>query len=242
MSGKARAVERMDIKMLDHSIAILSIGLTVGLFLSLRYLYIRYPFSFFHPVLTTTTVICIFLVILKIPYTRYMEGGRWIEELLGACVVALAYPLYNQRQTMLRYKKVILLSVSTGLITAMGSIILFAKLFKVEEEILYTLIPKSITTPVAIKLSETISGIPSLTAIFVMVAGFSGIIIGPIVMKLTRIEQPLGKGLALGSASHALGVAKSTEYGELALSMASVSMTLSAILGALLGPLIVLIL
>lgn len=228
--------------MIDHSMAFLSIGLTIGLFLILRYLYIRYPFSFLHPVLTTTTIICLLLVAFNIPYTRYMEGGRWIEELLGPCVVALAYPLYNQRKTMLRYKKVILLSVTSGLITAMGSIILFAKLFLVEEEMLYTLIPKSITTPVALKLSETMSGIPSLTAVFVMVAGFSGIIIGPVVMKLTRIDLPLGKGLALGSASHALGVAKSTEYGELALSMASVSMTLSAILGALVGPILILFL
>lgn len=228
--------------MSDYSVGILSLVLTVALFLSLRYLYIRYPLSVFHPVLTTTTIICIGLAIFNIPYTDYMKGGKWIEELLGACVVALAYPLYNQRKMMQRYKKVILLSISSGLITAMGSIILFAKLFKVEEEILYTLIPKSITTPVAIKLSETISGIPSLAAVFVMVAGFSGIIIGPIVMKLTRINQPLGIGLALGSASHALGVAKSTEYGEFALSMASVAMTLSAILGALIGPVLVLFL
>ncbi|MBO1911478.1 LrgB family protein, partial [Microvirga sp. 3-52] len=85
-------------------------------------------------------------------------------------------------------------------------------------------------------------GIPSLTAAFVMIAGFSGVILGPLVMKYTRIQSPLSKGLALGSASHALGVAKSTEYGELSLSMASVSMTLSAIAGSVVGPLFILLL
>ena len=124
----------------------------------------------------------------------------------------------------------------------MGSILLFAKLFQFENEMIHSILPKSITTPVAIQLSSALGGIPSLTAAFVMIAGFSGVILGPIVMKYTRIQSPLSKGLALGSASHALGVAKSTEYGELSLSMASVSMTLSAIAGSVVGPLFILFL
>lgn len=215
---------------------------TIALFLMMRKLYERLPYPFFHPVLTATTIICLVLVNFNISYEKYMTGGMWIEELLGACVVALAYPLYNQRKVMLEYKNVIILGISSGLITAMGSVILFAKLFKVEDELLYTIIPKSITTPVAIQLSETISGIPPLTAVFVMIAGFTGVILGPYIMKWTKIEQSIGIGIALGSASHALGTAKSTEYGELALSMSSVSMTLSAVFGALLGPLFVLFL
>lgn len=225
--------------MSNGEMSILSLSLTILLFWCMRRLYNRYPFAFFHPVLTTTTIICLVLIGFQIPYTAYMEGGKWLERLLGPAVVALAYPLYNQREVMIRYKETIMLGVSTGLITAMGSIILFAKLFKVEEEMIYTLLPKSMTTPVAIQLSATIEGIPTLTAVFVMIAGFSGIIIGPIFMRWTGIHQPLEKGLALGSAAHALGIAKSTEYGELALSMASISMTLSAIIGTLIGPLLV---
>lgn len=220
-------------------VMILSIGLTVGLFFTMRRLYSRYPVTFLHPILTTTTVISVSLVVLQIPYTTYMEGGKWIEELLGACVVAFAFPLYNQRAVIKRYRKVIALAITTGLLTAFGSIILFAKLLNVDEEIFNTVLPKSITTPVAMQISETIGGVPTLTAVFVMLAGFTGMIIGPVIMKLTKIEGTLEKGLALGSASHALGVAKSTEYGEVALSMASVSMVLSAILGAVIGPLIV---
>lgn len=228
--------------MLNAWLILWPVVLTVGLFLGMRRLYSRYPFAFFHPVLTTTTVICVFLVVCQIPYRTYMVGGKWLEQLLGPSVVALAYPLYNQRKVMYRYKNAVILGISSGLVTAMGSIVLFAKLFKVEDEIVYTMLPKSITTPVAIQLSESISGVPSLTAVFVMVAGFSGIIIGPVLMKIMGIEQSLGKGLALGSAAHALGIAKSTEYGEMALSMASVSMTLSAIIGAFVGPLIILFL
>lgn len=218
------------------------VSLTVILFLSMRKLYMRLPNNFLHPVLTTTAIIVSILLIFNISYESYMVGGIWIEALLGPSVVALAYPLYNQREVIIKYRHAILLGVSTGIISAMGSIVLFAKLFGFEDDILFSIIPKSITTPVALHVSSVLGGIPSLTAVFVMIAGFSGIIIGPLVMKWFGIHSELGTGLALGSASHGLGVAKSMEYGELSLSMASVAMTLSAIAGSVVGPLLVLFL
>ena len=221
---------------------IVFISITILLFWAMQRLYRRFSKAYLHPVLTSTTIIIALLLIFGISYDSYMLGGAWIEKLLGPCVVALAYPLYNQRKVIMKHRATILLSVSAGLATAMVSVVLFGKLFKVENEIIYSILPKSITTPVAIQLSSTIGGIPSLTAAFVMIAGFSGVILGPIVMKYARIVSPLGKGLALGSASHALGAAKSSEYGEFSLSMASVSMTLSAIAGSIVGPLIVLVL
>lgn len=215
------------------------VGVTIILFVAMRRLYARFSNAFLHPVLTSTAIIIVFLLIFDLSYDSYMIGGSWIEQLLGPCVVALAYPLYNQRAFVMKHRAAIFLGVSAGLVSAMGSIVVFAKLFKFENEIIYSVIPKSITTPVAIQLSATLEGIPSMTAAFVMIAGFSGVILGPLVMKYAGIQSQFGKGLALGSASHALGVAKSTEYGELSLSMASVSMTLSAIAGSVLGPLLV---
>lgn len=222
--------------------SILALSGTIIAFLSMRSLYIRYPYAILHPVLTTTTILAIILVLLQIPYESYASYTKGIEQLLGACVVALAYPLYKQRDTMMKYKKVICWSVFIGIFTAISSVILLAKLAQVAELELLSLISKSITTPVAITITEVLGGITSLAIVFVMVAGFSGIIIGPFLMKKLHIHHPVSKGLALGSASHALGVAKSTEFGEKSLSMATVSMTISAIIGALIGPLILLIL
>jgi predicted murein hydrolase (TIGR00659 family) len=215
---------------------------TVILYFTMRHTYARFPIAVLHPVLTSTAIIILLLLVFNVSYESYMVGGEWIEIFLGPSVVALAYPLYNQRTVVVKYRNAIILGVASGLFTAMGSILLFAKLFRFENEMIQSIIPKSITTPVAIQLSSALGGIPSLTAAFVMIAGFSGVILGPLVMKYTRIQSPLSKGLALGSASHALGVAKSTEYGELSLSMASVSMTLSAIAGSAVGPLFILLL
>lgn len=218
--------------------SILALGGTIIAFLLMRMLYLQFPYAFFHPVLTTTTLIAVILVQCSISYESYAGYTKGIEQLLGACVVALAYPLYMQREKMRQYRKTIFGSVMVGMMTAFGSIFLFGKLLNITEQELFSLLPKSITTPVAITIAEATGGITSLAIVFVMVAGFSGIILGPVIMKKLHIRHPISKGLALGSASHALGVAKSSEYGEEALSMATVSMTISALVGAVIGPFI----
>ena len=114
----------------------------------------------------------------------------------------------------------------------MVSGLLFAELFGISRSLILSIIPKSITTPVAIQIASGIGGVPSMTVVFVMIAGFSGVILGPLLLKWIRIRSSLGKGIAFGSASHALGTSKAMEYGELTVSMSSVSMTLCAVLGS----------
>lgn len=117
--------------------------------------------------------------------------------------------------------------------------LIFAEAFGIDHDLLLSILPKSITTPVAIQIAAGLGGVPSMTVVFVMIAGFSGVILGPLVLKWLRIRSSLGQGIALGSASHALGTSKALEYGELAVSMSSVSMTLCAVLGSFFGPLVV---
>lgn len=117
--------------------------------------------------------------------------------------------------------------------------LIFAEAFGIDHDLLLSILPKSITTPVAIQIAAGLGGVPSMTVVFVMIAGFSGVILGPLFLKWLRIRSSLGQGIALGSASHALGTSKALEYGELAVSMSSVSMTLCAVLGSFFGPLIV---
>ena len=219
-------------------IAIVIILFTAAAYLAMVKLYVRFPYPFLIPVLTTTIFIIAVLLVFHISYKDYMIGGQWINSLLGPAVVALAYPLYKQRRVLIKYMFPIIGGVLAGLFSGMVSGLLFAELFGISRSLILSIIPKSITTPVAIQIASGIGGVPSMTVVFVMIAGFSGVILGPLLLKWIRIRSSLGKGIAFGSASHALGTSKAMEYGELTVSMSSVSMTLCAVLGSVFGPVV----
>jgi predicted murein hydrolase (TIGR00659 family) len=201
--------------------------------------YVRFSYPILIPVLTTTVFVILLLLAFHVSYDEYMIGGKWINSLLGPAVVALAYPLYKQREMLVKYSIPIIGGVFVGLFAGMISGLVFAEVFGIDRSLILSIIPKSITTPVAIQIATGLGGVPSMTVVFVMIAGFSGVILGPLLLKWIRIKSSLGKGIALGSASHALGTSKAFEYGELTVSMSSVSMTLSAVLGSVFGPIVV---
>ncbi|MFZ7825057.1 LrgB family protein [Priestia sp. 40] len=225
--------------MQEFFIAVLIIVATVALYLVMAKVYVRFSYPILIPVLTTTIFVILLLLAFHISYDEYMIGGKWINSLLGPAVVALAYPLYKQREMLVKYSVPIIGGVFVGLFAGMISGLVFAEVFGVDRSLILSIIPKSITTPVAIQIATGLGGVPSMTVVFVMIAGFSGVILGPLLLKWIRIKSSLGKGIALGSASHALGTSKAFEYGELTVSMSSVSMTLSAVLGSVFGPIVV---
>ena len=218
--------------------AINFIVLTVGIFMFMTWLYKRSGISFLFPILTSTIIIIVMLVVLDIPYDTYMEGGKFINWLLGPAVVAMAYPLYTQWDTIIKNRKIILSCVAVAMITGMFTVLLMAWVVKLEDEVILSYLPKSITSPVALQISTTIGGIPQFTVFFVIVAGIVGAVCGPLCYRLFRIDTPVSRGVSMGSASHGIGVSKLTVFGEQTLSIGSVSMTLSAILGAILCQLV----
>ncbi|MCM3793117.1 MULTISPECIES: LrgB family protein [Priestia] len=225
--------------MQEFFIALFIIIATVALYLVMAKLYVRFSYPILIPVLTTTVFVILLLLAFHISYDEYMIGGKWINSLLGPAVVALAYPLYKQREMLVKYSIPIIGGVFVGLFAGMISGLVFAEVFGIDRSLILSIVPKSITTPVAIQIATGLGGVPSMTVVFVMIAGFSGVILGPLLLKWIRIKSSLGKGIALGSASHALGTSKAFEYGELTVSMSSVSMTLSAVLGSVFGPIVV---
>lgn len=214
-------------------------ALTTIAYLFFNSLYLKYRWTLLTPVLTTTVALIVILLIFDVPYSRYMLGGQWIGALLGPAVVALAVPLYKQRDLLARNLWPVAAGVSAGALVGMLSGALLAKLLRFSNEMVLTVLPKSITTPVAMQLAEGLGGIPSLAAVFVMIAGFTGLIIGPRLLKLLGIDSPIGRGIGLGSSAHGLGTAKAFEYGIEDASMSSVAMTLSAVVGSFIGPAIV---
>ena len=199
-------------------------------------LYIKLNNPLFLPILTVTIISAIVLVAFNIPYDTYMEGGIWIQKMLGPAVVALAYPLYNQRALIFKYKYSILTSLVVAMLAGLVSVFILLKLFNATDSFIYTALPKSLTTPVAMQVSDSVGGIAPLTAVLVMVAGFTGAIFGPFMYKWAKIDTPISRGVAMGSASHGVGTSKLKEYGEEDLSIGSLSMGLSAVIGAIVVP------
>lgn len=219
-------------------IALLIISMTILIYLGMNYLYNYFPSPFLVPMMTTGIVLILLLISFHVSYDTYLIGGKWINSLLGPAVVALAYPLYNQRKILRNNIKPIMAGVGIGAFTGMASGALLSFLFGLNKVMILSMMPKSITAPVAMEVSSELGGIPAITVVFVLIAGLIGAIFGPILLKLFHIKSSIGKGIALGSASHALGTSKASEYGELSFSMSSVSMALTAIIGAIVGSLI----
>ena len=219
--------------------AVIFIVSTVVVFILMYKLHKKYPHPVLLPILTTTVVLVAALLVFHIPFSDYMEGGKYIQHLLGPAVVALAYPLYNQRRLIMKFKYTILSGIFIAMISGLISVYVMLKIMKMETDLILTLLPKSLTTPVAMQVSETIGGIAPLTAVFVMVAGFTGALFGPAVYKYSKVTSSIGRGISMGSASHGVGVSKLKDYGEEDLSIGSLSMGLSAVVGAVICPIFV---
>lgn len=222
--------------MVDVLLAIFFILLTVFAYIVGRKFYEKITYPFTIPILIGTTMIITFLLIFKIPYETYELGGKWIEMLLGPAVVALAYPLYNQIGLLKKYFIPIVVGVTTGALVGLFSGFYLAKWFKMEDIYVYSILPKSVTTPVAMDIAKTLGGIPPLAAIFVMVAGITGVVLSPYLYYWFRFNHILGRGIGIGSASHALGTSSALQNSEEEGAISTVAMILSAILVSLISP------
>lgn len=217
-------------------LSILVIVLSVVLYGLMIRVYTRLPLPFLMPAVTSTCIIIVVLLFFNLSYETYMVGAQWIQFFLGPSVVSLAYPLYKHRDLLKKNWLPVLSGITVGAITGMVSGVGFARLLGFTQELVYAMLPKSITTPVAMQIALQLNSIPSLAAVFVMIAGFSGVILGPYLLRWLRIDTAIGRGIGLGTASHAIGTAKATEYSQETVSVSSVAMTISAVIGSFLGP------
>jgi predicted murein hydrolase (TIGR00659 family) len=205
-------------------------------------LYQKAPLPITLPILTATIIGVVLLLSLDIPHDVYMIGGQWIEWLLGPAVVALAYPLYKQWQILKSNPIPILIGVTFGATLGVSTALLLVKWTNFDESIIYSIVPKNSTTPVAMEVAESLGGIPSLATIFVMIAGIGGTVIGPTLMRWCKIDHFLGKGVGIGTASHAIGTAKAMESGEKEGAVSTVAMTICAVIISVISPIIVFLL
>ncbi|MFG1172044.1 CidB/LrgB family autolysis modulator [Erwiniaceae bacterium CAU 1747] len=215
-----------------------SLPLTVGVFLAARQLAARVKISLVNPLLIAMAVIIPLLLLLQIPYTRYFQGSAILNSLLQPAVVALALPLYEQiHQIRARWKSIISVCF-IGSVTAMISGTAIALWLGATPEIAATLLPKSVTTPIAMAVSGSLGGIPAISAICVLMAGVLGAVFGHMLLNLLRVRAASARGLAIGNASHAIGTARAVEMDPQEGAFSSLALVLCAIITSLLAPFI----
>ncbi|MBQ7919438.1 MAG: LrgB family protein [Lachnospiraceae bacterium] len=185
------------------------------------------------PLLTATIIIIAALLIFDIPYESYKEGAEIISFFLTPATVCLAIPLYRQIELLKKYPKAIFGGIIAGVLTTMVSIFVMSLAFGLNHQQYVTLLPKSITTAIGMGISEKMGGIVTITVVSISITGILGNVIAESFLKFLKIEEPIAKGLAIGTASHALGTTKAMEMGEVEGAMSSLSIVVTGILTVL---------
>lgn len=189
----------------------------------------KFKLAILNPLLIGTVCIMAVLSLLKIEYRHYMEGAKYISYLLTPATVCLAVPLYRQLGLLRQNLKAVAGGIASGVLACLLSVFLLAKLFGLSHEQYVTLLPKSITTAIGLGISEELGGITTITVAVIIVTGILGNIIAEFVYKIFHIEEPVAKGLALGTASHAIGTARAMEMGEIEGAMSSLAIAVAGL-------------
>ena len=208
----------------------LGVFITLGAYFLGIYIKQKWKLAIFNPLLMAIVFTMIFLLVSQMPYDVYYEGAKYISYLLTPATVSLAIPLYEQFEPLKKNVRAILVGIVTGVLTSMVSVLLLAVIFHFDHQEYVTFLPKSITTAIGMGLSEELGGYVAITVAVIIITGIIGNMIAESVCRMFHITEPVAKGIAIGSASHAVGTTKAMEMGEIEGAMSSLSIVLSGLL------------
>ena len=214
------------------------LALTFGVFAMFKALQKRMGWVLLNPILLTIATLILYLKCADISYETYSEGGELIAFWLKPAVVALGVPLYLQLEMIKKQWMPILLSQLVGCLVGVVSVVLIAKGLGATPDVICSLAPKSVTTPIAMEVSNATGGIPSLTAAVVVMVGLFGAVFGFRVLDMGRVKSPIAQGLSMGTASHAIGTSAAMEVSRKYGAYASLGLTLNGILTSILAPMV----
>ncbi len=197
---------------------------------------VKYKHTLTNPLIVAVFVIIGFLSITNIPYSSYKIGGDSIHYFLGPVTVALGLMLYRQRQVIAKYSLGLIIGISTGVLTSFVSIIVLGKILNVDALVTKSVLPKSITTPMALSLVEMLGGNPSITVFMVVVTGMTGALLAPFFVRVFPGFHKIAIGVGIGTAAHALGTSKAIELGETEGALSSAAIGLAGLFTILLVP------
>lgn len=190
----------------------------------------KWNVAIFNPLLISIALIIIFLVLFDVDYDTYEFGAKYLSYFLTPATVALAVPLYEQIEPLKHNWKAIIAGILSGALTSALCVLILSILMGLDHKQYVTLLPKSITTAIGMGLSEELGGIVTITVAVIVVTGVIGNMFAEQICKLFHIVDPVAKGIAIGSSSHAMGTAKAMEMGEIEGAMSSLSIAVSGLL------------
>ena len=193
----------------------------------------HFKLAVFNPLLIATVAVMAVLTLLNIEYRHYHQSAKYISFLLTPATVCLAVPLYQQIELLKKHIKAVAGGITAGVLASLLSIFLLAKLFSLNHEQYVTLLPKSITTAIGMDLSEELGGIKTITVAVIIVTGILGNVMAEFICRIFRIREPIARGLAIGTASHAIGTAKAMEMGEIEGAMSSLAIAVAGLMTVL---------
>ena len=192
--------------------------------------------SILNPLLIAIVSVICFLFAFNIDFNTYNKGGQFINMFLGPSTVVLAVPLYKQLDLLKKNAKAILTGIFVGSTIGVFSIILISYLIGLDTSIIKSLAPKSVTTPIGISISSQLGGLVPITVLAIIVTGIIGAVFGPTVCNLFKIKDKVAIGVAIGTASHAVGTSKALELGEIEGAMSSLSIGIAGIMTVIIAP------
>ncbi|HAR85734.1 MULTISPECIES: LrgB family protein [unclassified Clostridium] len=200
------------------------LGYEIGLFLKKKF-----NNGIFNPLLISILFVMAALVIFKVDFESYNNGAKYLSYLLTPATVCLAIPLYEQLDLLKNNFKAIIIGIFSGVAASLISVFLFALLFQFTHEQYVTLLPKSITTAIGMGISEELNGIVTITVAVIIVTGIIGNILAEVICKVFHIHEPIAKGIAIGTSSHAIGTSKAMEIGEIEGAMSGLAIAVAGL-------------
>lgn len=189
----------------------------------------RFKLAVLNPLLIGAVCVIGILLIFHIDYDSYNKGGQYISYLLTPATVSLALPLYEQFGLLKKNIKAVMAGILSGVLASLAGVLLLSVLFGLDQTLYVTLLPKSITTAIGMGVSEETGGIVTITVAVIVITGILGNIIAEFVFRVFRIEEPVARGIALGTASHAIGTAKAMELGKVEGAMSSLAIAVAGL-------------
>ena len=190
----------------------------------------RFKLALFNPLLISVAATIAVLAAAGIDYDVYYSGAQYLSYLLTPATVCLAVPLYEKLEVLKKNWRAILIGIVSGVLTTLLCILAMSLMFGLSHEEYVTLLPKSITTAIGMGVSEELGGYVTLTVAVIIITGVLGNIFTPLICRVFRIREPIAKGIAIGTSSHAVGTAKAMEMGEVEGAMSSLSIAISGLL------------